>query len=317
MSLINILDDIKDDVTNIEIANEHIILNKDNTKTECRVINLKCEQLPSELKDKLYKFFNLVSIKDNVDKLSKVDKSIAIEVFTMLPNLNKVEEAKLTSSPSVINKEILSSILNTKIDYTVISDLIEKINPIKLVAEESKNNIEFVRDYLINFKDSVANDYSRLVDNSPIVIINNTSINLLTINLKHIAYNDVVLSYDKYDTNAILTKKYLSLLKDSTLSEYFKLESNLNYDDISLQTLYMKLIDNINTIEYKINYINEFISLISKLNVDDTVNNNLLDIVEKSDNVVEYLTWFKIMYGIINTQNNFIEKIKDMLEFID
>lgn len=318
MSLDNILADIKDDVTSIDIATEGLInttesfntANKDSTYT---VINLKCEQLSQEFRDKLSKFYNLVSIKNNIDKLSRVDRSIATEVFTMLPDLSKVEEAKLTSSPSVINKEILSNVLNTKINYTVIDELNEKINPIKEEIEENRSNINFIKEYLLNFKEVTANDYSRLLDTPPIVIINKDSINLLTCSIRDIAYNNVLVNYNKYDTDAILAKKYLDLYKDNTLQDYF----NSDIKQISLQQIYQKLISDLDSIEYKTKLFDEFINLTSELKADNEVSSKLLNIAEGSDVVIEYLKWFKTMFAIVNTQDNFIEKTKDLLAFLD
>lgn len=318
MSLDSILDDIKDNVANIEIANEGFINKKAiSTTNKVNVIDLKYEQLPSELKDKFYKFYNLLSIKSNIDNLNKVEKSIAIEVFTMLPDLDKTEEAKLTSSPSVINKEVLTNILNTRIDYSVLNELTEKIKPIKLELEENREKIEFVREYLANFRDTVSSDYSRLLENPPIIVIDKTNINLLTVNLRDIAYNRISVNYDKYDEDNILSKKYFSLLSDSTLTEYYKLTSDLNDNNVSLQLIYTKLMDNLYSIEYKLTEINNFITYTDDLKIGDKINNNLLDIVEKSDSIIEYLVWFKAMYIILNTQDSFVEKLKDIFAFLD
>lgn len=42
--------------------------------------------------------------------MARVDRGIALEVFTMLPEVGKVEQAKLTSAPSIINKEIMDAV---------------------------------------------------------------------------------------------------------------------------------------------------------------------------------------------------------------
>lgn len=102
MSLEEALLDIKDNVENIEVTLE------DNSnlaiKEEPRIITIEYKALPNDIKERVRTFINLISYKDEITKQEKINKAVALEVFTMLPLENKTEEAKLTTNPSKQNR---------------------------------------------------------------------------------------------------------------------------------------------------------------------------------------------------------------------
>jgi hypothetical protein len=212
MFLGSILSDIEEDTLNISTESSGIDV---KNITDFNINNAVDTKIDQNVIDKVHQYNILNLYRKHILSAEKLDRSVAYEVFTMLPNVSNVDKAKLTSTPSLINKEIVTNILdrNNWVDY----DLALKSVTMAItdsISDVSKK-VEFILAFLDNFYNDIDKDYKRLCAVNPIIIYRGESVNLLTANMTYIS---------GMNTNLIDYNKYVDTLD----SKYFALCSNLD-----------------------------------------------------------------------------------------
>jgi len=318
MSLEQILSELQDGVTNTSV--EHVT----NLNETLNVSSFKIESacLEKSVVDKVNSLYDLSMIAKTIENTSKLDYSVAQEVFTMVPETPLVDRAKVTAAPSIINKEIIDSVLKTQTgEYSLISfnlkTEIDKI--IKDISDNSPHMTE-VKIYLESFLNQVLPDVDRLTGAAPIVIFYNETYNLYTrpIYLIGTGINDITIDYDKY--NGTLTSQYYNIVQDETFKKYvLEIAPKDSIESISLSDFIYSVGVTLERIKLKIT---EFDSRIEKYEslkgvVEKKVTQELVSLVNSTELIYNDLLFFKVLHDIVHTPGNIFDKVIALLKFLD
>lgn len=327
MSLSDALNEIKEDAQNIEVelATENIqtVVNNDSK------FKFNLDMFDKKVIDKFNNLYQKLSLKESVKCLNKIDYKIAQEVFTMIDDVSKAEQAKLTTYPSILNKEVLDRVLSDVVDE-VPDDVVGIITKFITEIEDNLTCIDEVRKTISIYSNKFTDLDKKLVSNKPIVIYDKNSYNLYTdklLDLLHI--DDTKIDYDKF--SGILIEKYDSLSNDSTLEKffnYYELENKeVDEGSVTLKTSYtLSLSDIVNgviglnyildgDVESLLEYIDSARSFIGMdIKHFDITATDLISNLDKNINVVKRL---QMLHSIVETKNNFIEKVDEILTLID
>ena len=91
------------------------------------------------LKERFNTLYNLYILKEQNSKQQVASMSFATEVFTMLPLLKKSNQARITSSPSKGNQELIDDIISKEIKDIDYSALIDSCKQIEYAYNEIKD----------------------------------------------------------------------------------------------------------------------------------------------------------------------------------
>jgi len=335
MSLDLALKEIKEDIT---FSNESINLDdslkiQDISMTISGIKKYSINSIDTETKKKITNFLNLIIYKNNISFMNKIDKKIAMEVFTMLPNVPKVMEAKLTSAPSLINKEIVEKVLNTELEFiNLSSDILEKLyNNISLL-EEVKEKIKNLKDYLINFYNILNNKIEKLIQNPLLIVVklnepikeNDITIHYKTLNLiespinEIFPINDTILDYENF--RGKLSDKYFKIYNNHTLDLLLKLctyckQYNKNFISLKNINEIIKYIT-FKELENITNLIDNYILELNKIKENKKINDKLLNIINLNEEIVEKLELINNLSEIYNNNENVFKKIEELLEIL-
>ena len=194
MSLNQILDDIKGDVGDQHVSTENITLIPPKEST----FKVPALNLNKGVLDKFNTLYQTLTTKDAVYKLSKVDFKIAQEVFTMLPDVAKTEAAKITSYPSVMNKDILEDVLD-KVSDTMPDEILAIFRDLSVQIKDNADNIMTVVNGVTIYGKICEQAIERFTTNRPIVIVDKESRDLFQEDMYRCSWiDDTQLDYDKY-----------------------------------------------------------------------------------------------------------------------
>lgn len=335
MSLGKILDDIEGGIKDVSLIDKDISTeNIDNTilktednsiENETNVDAINIEKISTEELNNINNTFNLITLKSNIDKLTHLDRNTALEVFTMLPNVNEVDKSKLTSVPSIINKEIIYRVFNTNVDHKVSIDIIEKISDIKQTISKKIPVI----DELVNFFETFNNEFNKKTakfeKTNPVVMeytknINNkvASVNLFTDSFNDIIkINDCCVLYEKYANK--LTSLFADIYHCETLglldkqavyiSDLNKL-SLLDFKEIS-----EKCIGSLGRIKTSLEQYLGNLSAIDSSKV--IINNSTITILNGTNDIVDKLETITVLHSIVSVKNNCFDAALELIDFID
>lgn len=320
MSLSQILGDIQDGVGNVQVSAENKVLTQQKEST----FNVPSSNLNKSVLEKFNTLVSTLTVKNTIYPLNKVDLKIAQEVFTMLPDDHKVEQAKLTSFPSTMNKNILEGVLNNVADkmpdeiLAVFRDIAEQI---RNNADAITNVVEGVKVYGEFCKGAI----DRFLNSRPLVIADRQSVDLFQEDLYRCSYiNDAELDYAKY--SGVLSEMFRKLAEDPTLSTYLTYRSNpeegaaiSRYPEISLYGLCDKIVHLMDVLESERNHLVNYVgSLDTALNDEvKAVTANSSYLVNNANGVIDSLNFFKMLHDILEQDDQFFEKTKKLLEFLD
>jgi hypothetical protein len=180
------------------------------------------------LREKFNTLYNLYVLKDQNSKQQVATMSFANEVFTMIPLVKKSDEARVTSSPSKGNQELINDIILNEIkdiDYTQLYNVCEQLTDIYSGIKDEANR------YLntINVSGSVINaNMSRLKEKPPLLIYGEEVKSVLDIPLYILLREaqDIVNNKELYDTlysDFTSTSRVLIIGTDMTLSSVYDL----------------------------------------------------------------------------------------------
>lgn len=320
MSLNQILDDIQGDVNNVHVSAENAVLNQQKEST----FKVPSANLNKNVLDKFNTLYHTLTAKDTVYQLNKVDFKIAQEVFTMLPDVHKTEQAKITSHPSVINKDILEGVLknvsNTMPDeiLTVFRDIMEQIR-------QNADAIVRVVDGVAVYGQICEQAIERFTKNRPMVIVDKESRDLFQEDLFRCSYiDDTQLDYDKYSNK--LSKMFEDLVKDPTLTTFLTYRSKPEegavvprFPEISLFGLCDKIIHLKDVLQSERSHLESYVSSLDMALTEEVkaVTANSSYLVNNANGVIDSLNFFKMLHDILEMDDQFFEKTKKLIEFLD
>jgi len=316
MSLEEALLDIKDNVENIEVTLE------DNSnlaiKEEPRIITIDCKALPNYIRERVRTFINLISYKDEITKQEKINKAVALEVFTMLPLENKTEEAKLTINPSKQNKEQVIRLIDL---YLENNDVSEELKDSLLSLEESLNEVKRKEDDINYYLESVDKELitplKSLHKVAPIVVFNKENHNLLLTPIKELIQKALTWSYqyEVFDEGNRLNKLLEELLEDSTLTKYLELK-NLDKDFITLEMLANSFYEDFISRHTILKEIRDYEELVDKVKSNKATLEEKELIIDAYDDIVRKLNLMKFYSSLVEYKDNFLVKLTNLLNFI-
>jgi len=313
MSISDILSDIKED-----IAIEEIVV---SIPQEFK-FKLNISSIDKNVISKFNSLYNALCVKNTIKGMDKLDLNIAQEVFTMLPDMNKSDNAKLTTYPSVINKDIVETALKD-IDNKIPQDVIQMVNSL---AIEVKSNIDFINEVVDFFSElnkelKIKDEY--LSSKKPMIIYNGTGKNLYTDEINDLIFiDDSTIDYEKYKGQ--LTNKYKNLLSDETFNKYIEYCKEENYGSItiteklSLSGLVQELIHLNDIVRNVTNELFKYTEEAKNFNSDSsiTIDNDSASIVNEVDSKMKTLKFLQTLHNIIETKDNFVSKLEELLNFI-
>lgn len=320
MSLNQILDDIKGDVGNQHVSTEDITLNPPKEST----FKVPASNLNKTVLDKFNTLYQTLTAKDTVYKLTKVDFKIAQEVFTMLPEIAKTEAAKITSYPSVMNKDILEGVLD-KVSDTMPDEILEIFREISNQIQENAEHITNVVNGVTVYGQFCEEAIKRFTTTRPIVIVDKESIDLFQEELSRCSWiDDTQLDYDKYINK--LSTMFKDLLEDPTLTTFITYRSNpeegaaiSRYPAISLYGLCDKIAHLKDVVISERKFFENYLSSLDMALTQEVkaVTANSSYLVNNVNVAMEGLGFFKMLHDILEMDDQFFEKTKKLIEFID
>lgn len=329
MSLGDVLSDIKDNTENIITDNNLSTENIEISGIKANGTPISIERFSKETLAKVNNMFNLVILQSNVKELPKVDYALAQEVFTMIPDLPKSESAKLTSNPSMINKEILEKVFNTNIDNKVSIDISDKIYELRALIENNLEKFDEVYKYLESFKQLTETKIQVLNNVPPIVIerkffVNdeenkNKNVNLYSDKISDIiSLDDTKMEYEKY-TNT-LVEKYNRLYSDETLKEISSLNNYFNLPELSLK-MFITAINSLGeSLQCKETDLKNYVNGLNSINDSRSeiqLNTETIDYINGYDSVAYDLECLSKVYTVIKVEDNCFTKVVELLNFLD
>lgn len=298
-----------------EISNEDV-----EVKSAPRVSVYKTPQLDKSALHKFNTLYNLAIMKSSVASMKKVDLKLATEIFTMLPELNQSESAKLTSTPSVMNKEILEHILSS-VSNNIPTQLVDTVKQVSSEIKELNADIVVVLGQLNNYVNIYTAQLLRLQSVKPIIIVDKNSINILNDELYSVCcIDDTKLDYKKYENN--LSKKILAVVNNQELTNLLfiaQTNSKSNVREYSLYELTNTLILYIHNTSSRSA---DLIKFTQEVDYNFTVENTLVNpettvIINSLPNIIESLNNFKFVNAILNNNEvNFFDSLHELLEFL-
>lgn len=276
----------------------------------------------------LAKFENIVSLlngKNLLQTMTRVDKAFAMEMFAMLPEEAYRNNGKLTSSPSVINKNLIGDAVKNA-DDNVPEEIIASIKSFK---DELDNNLEHIQYTVTALNDYVGMMTERMEQFKkvePIVVYDGKNVSLINTSISDLSYySDEIYGYPKYDGK--LSVMFRDIFLEPTFRTYTDFNRPKEPDEavvqicsMSLSELYediRQLSNRIsNQVPSMIHYKETAASLINAgpLKVEDA---DVARIVRELNFNLMNLTFIKMVYDIIITPDNFIDRVTALLRFID
>lgn len=334
MSLTSDLEEIKGNIT---FSNEAINLNNNHIQIQDIVVSIpetkkySINSIDSKTKERLINFLNLIVYNNTISSMNKVDKKIATEVFTMIPNISKETEAKLTSFPSLINKEIIEKVLNTELSNNISMDILEKLNSNISLLEEVKGKIEDLKNYLIEFTINLENKIEKLTKNPLLIVtrlnepkkenditIYSETLNVIESPISKLAYlHNNSLDYNKFRENK-LPDKYYNIYSNTNLDILLNLClhcNQYNKDLVSLKDIndivkyiVFKELNNINKI------IENYILELNRIKERKEINSGLLEIINLNEVIINKLEIVNKLNEIYLDSNNIFKEIEKLIE---
>lgn len=191
-------------VDDIERIETNITPSTTITTEERKEVLVENLRLPSSTLTKFQTFLKAADFKESIiNPLTRIDKKLSLEIFTMLPDLDqKTDAAKLTNAPTESNKHIVEDIFKratTDISYNIDehSSKVEMAIDILKYDTKLEETILLLEDFQTRNKDKLF----RLKEGIDVylVIFGNTIFNLYTDTFDRLSdIDDAMISYGKY-----------------------------------------------------------------------------------------------------------------------
>ncbi|EKD89607.1 MAG: hypothetical protein ACD_33C00034G0004 [uncultured bacterium] len=326
------LSDLTSDVENISI--ESLIITADTSndilsnQTDNNNFLLNCK-LSEKSINKVNQLMSLIGLNNEIVKVERIDFKVAKEMFTMLPEYDtKMDEAKLTNSPSTINKQLADKIFISSakdLNYSLLIEIINKFSEVNSAYLEIKNDkLNNVYSYLKSLNEVIKEKKEFLFSKKHIIIVGNDSIDLIDTSMNNLSkINGYDIMYQKYQDrlpsmfyNIINSEDYKTLCKlsdfkstnpDFDLRHIISIIENLE-KDIDRQ---VKIIDNV---------MKTIFNEISLINVETdvkTLTDKQLNEILNFNSYIDTIVNLKSLITVIETKDNVFDKIVELINFID
>lgn len=324
MSIHDILNDINDGVTdNLVTAEESVKTSLEGVGEVTSIssgVRLNLGKLDTTVIDKFNTLYRRCLIRKALTKVSKVDRSVALEAMATLPDSNPVNEAKLTSTPSVINKKILDDIVFSGKDEMP-PDLHDYLlNTFNLFNEEFLNEVDDLIRFVTSNLDELRTVFSAKYKTS-IVMVGNETHNLLTDSLIDLSLiDDSTIMYDRYQgtlnklIKAILCDElynFNAVLKEVCQSEVAKgfsvidILGDLTLLEVILRGIRTSIAEFISVATFYVNQNNRELTGAA----GDSIN-ALQQVIISTDN-------YNKINAVIDTDSVLLKSLSDYVNFID
>jgi len=315
MSLEDTLNNIQENVINIEhieIQGVQVI----SLETSAQILSDNKVTIDQKVIDKFNNLCHLSFLKRTVTNSNKVDKNLALEVFTMLPESNQLETAKLTTHPSVINKEVVNNLL-INVSDSIPEDMLSLLSDVSKGIDEVLIEKDQTEGICSGYLGLMEGSLNRLKTN-PYIIIEaafNKSYNLLTTPISELMFAEA-LDCDKYNTEIRNRLKDIYDTDNLTMSMY-SLDTDVN--SITLETLVNGIITEIKSLDntYKsLDLYNTSIKMIVS-NSDEEIQIKVEDIVSDIDIIVNRITFLNNVKKYIEIDTGLYSKVVLLLNKLD
>lgn len=229
MSLSDHLDDILDDTIPVsDVGLESLAVRRvtmdvvrDNARTRTQV------KLDKDFSKKLNILYDTLRIKTAIESLEVVDYSMALEAMSGMDDPVTIR-AKLTKTPSSINKVLIAKELETTTDE-IPQEYIDRLGEVNSLFEETKETRSVLKTSIVNLISSYASEMNRLSINPPLVLVDSENLNLYTTPLTDtVGIDDTKLMYDKY--SGVLVKKFKWLYDSYDMASLLQQKKVSNLD---------------------------------------------------------------------------------------
>ena len=323
MSLSSILDDIEQDTDKVvpEIATEEITLSVPETSKT----RIDTKQIDQQVIKKFSVLYNQLVLKQTVQSVIKLDRKIAQEVFTMLPDSSPVEQAKITTYPSAMNKDVVMKALDgvsDKIPDNVMTLLQETLQEADNSKDKIISTVQKVNDFFQRFKQLS----QRFEITPPLVVYTKNSYNLYSDPFTKLSIiDDRQLDYPKYEET--LSTRLYNVFQHKTIVKWLQAQND-QLDDISASTAavdlsVVSLIDNIGLVTQALIKNQEtFIQLHSELKQflssnETLVNEKSNEVVCNLERLIFIMTQSNLISDVLDVPDNFLVNLEELLNFID
>jgi len=330
MSLGDLLDDLNKDVNNIDtsevgISTENIVI----TDAKKNGAQFNIQRFSKDTLERVNNMFNLIVLKQNIQGMARVERGVALEVFTMLPEVGKVEQAKLTSAPSVINKDIMDRVFNSNIEHKISLDVMDKLYDLKTLIENHLPIIDTLINYFETFK-SVIETKAETFKNAPPLVLEykaftrenednaTRNIDLYTEKFEVIKQlDDTKLEYPKY--SEALVSKYQDIYYGETLKLLYE---TIIYvpalTELSLSSFAQIGRSSVESLNRYKEDLNRYMTGLTSVNRQEAeLNSETIDFINGYDELALKLETIGKLKTIIETKDNCFDKAAELIQFID
>ncbi len=330
--LANILDDIHDASSLVNVSQLGLESQQSATTTSQResVFKLSTGSFDKKLVTKFNQLYQLVEMKKSISQMSKLDRGVALEVFTMIPGLAASTSAKVTTRPTELNRKVVLDVL-ASFHEVVPEETLTSLRNVKMQLDEVYPYVLEIGKHFDTFMEQFGSQIERLRSKPPMIVSlrDKKSYNLLTtsvvswtneIDFNQCGYakyeNDAMvqkantLVYDRNFYNFVASSLKLDLFKDGGSSlediyEAFKLYVVLVKEQITSITSYKERLDVVLTDPEPSQETNPSIM--------DDVN----DVLNSTERVLGSLTELQAVHNEIDKQDSLFEKLLALVTFID
>jgi len=310
MSLQEALSDIQEDIVNVDIsgiiATEELVVNTETVNSSNKYT------LDKEVLNKFTTLCNLVFMKRTIDNSVKVDRSLAMEVFTMLSH-SKTETAKLTTYPSTINKEVVSEVVSD-IPTVIPDEVLNVLQDTNRLLHELLINKDSLIDVSRAYLGKYAGNTERLNNTPPMIIdsITKKSINLLKEPINNI-HSIGVIEFEKYKD--VLIPMYTDICSNKLLLE---LSSNKDLYSLSLSEIVDILADSLKYVKSEIFNLQEVTKGIESIleTEDKSINSSRTELIDSVDSVIFVINRINAIKDELDSENGLYSKVDRLLDFL-
>lgn len=293
MSVLNVLNDIKGDIT------------PDKTVVDATPVGFTISPALEALQTKtpdIAKNLDLQKLMVSIHSSERVSKELALEVFTMLPPMTNVANY-LTSAPSTYNKSL---VIDKVAPYDRKEEVRDFLSSLLQEVLNCREHIDEVANLAQAFVTIAKPEFERLDKCPPMVVYPGGKFNLLADQVERIVeVNDHLYRFEPYENK--LRDFYCGIVYHT---HYQELKKRAGYGDgTSLAEIYryfMSIADYYSNIDKQLN------ALVSRLSTNDnTVGTKY--IVEDAFNMVNSLPMDFVLFA---GKDSLAEKLIDLLKFL-
>ena len=245
----------------------------------------------SELKEKFNNLYELYVIQKEIKNSKVIDYRYAQEVFTMLPLLMQKEKAKVTTTPSVMNKELINSIVSKELENADLSDIKEKVDYyLELINEYEVELSQSYRALLIHVKNYLIlfEKHKRLNTHLNVRKEVDGEIHYESISLVNTYLNELM--YANTDEGLRASLSLLAQIDFNNFSTFFDIIIQEN----TLEDLYVKFIEFLKILEEEDKTIENFKEIAHGIDNYDAAHIEVInELQSRLDKVAQALNLFK------------------------